>query len=79
MIDTSDIKGRIESLVREYVSGNHDGFAPGGTRIPLAVPSFGWEEVWEGIECLLSANLTMGNRVREFENLFAQYLTLQNY
>ena len=71
---TSDIKGRMESLVREYFSGNRDLFTPGSTRIPLAVPPFGWEEVWEGIECLLSANVTMGNKVREFESLFAQYL-----
>ncbi len=71
---TSDIKGKIESLVREYFSGNNEPSAPGSARIPLAVPPYGWEEVWEGIECLLTANVTMGNKVREFENLFAQYL-----
>ena len=69
---TSDIKGRIEALVREYYSANNGLSAPGGARIPLAVPPFGWEEVWEGIQCLLSANVTMGSKVREFENLFAQ-------
>ena len=71
---TSDIKGRIESLVREYFAGN-DGLPDSGSaRIPLAAPPFGWEEVWEGIQCLLSANVTMGTKVREFEDLFAQYL-----
>jgi len=73
-LEASNIKGRIEALVREHFSRNNELSGPGSARIPLAVPPFGWEEVWEGIECLLSANVTMGNKVRQFENLFAQYL-----
>ena len=73
-IETSDIKERIETLVREHFSRNDGVRAHGATRIPLAVPTFGWEEVWEGIESLLSANVTMADKVREFEGLFAQYL-----
>lgn len=74
----SDIKVRIKSLVREYFSGNNDLGAPGSAGIPLAAPPFGWEEVWEGIESLLSAKVTMGTKVREFENLFAQYLGVRH-
>lgn len=73
-IETGDIKKRIEALVREHFSGNNEACAPISARIPLAVPTFGWEEVWEGIDSLLSANVTMGNKVREFESLFAQYM-----
>ena len=74
----SDIKARMESLVREYFSENNELPTPGSTRIPLAAPPFGWEEVWEGIESLLSAKVTMGTKVREFENLFAQYLGVRH-
>ncbi len=39
--------------------------------LPLAVPSFGAEEVEEAIEALLTGWITMGTRVAKFEQLWA--------
>lgn len=49
-------------------------FAPGKTRIPLAVPPFGEEEVLEVMDSFLSLNLTMGKKVEKFEKMFADYI-----
>jgi len=46
----------------------------GKYKLPLSVPSFGWEEVVEAVDSLLSTNLTMGEKVRKFEDLFAKYI-----
>jgi CDP-6-deoxy-D-xylo-4-hexulose-3-dehydrase len=47
---------------------------PGGPRLPLHVPSYGADEVNEALESLLSTRVTMGDKVRRFEVLWAQYL-----
>ena len=78
-MDSSQIAERMKDLVKEHFSSNQkEPFVPGKTSIPLAVPTFGWEEVWEAIESLLSTNVTMGDKVREFESLFAQYLGVRH-
>lgn len=69
------INGRLKSLVREYFQQREMGkFVPGKTRIPLNIPSYGWEEVYEALESLLSTNVTMGKKVKQFEVMFADYI-----
>jgi len=53
-------------------------FVPGQTQIPLSVPTFGWEEVWEALESLLSAQVTMGKKVKRFETMFAEYIGVKH-
>ena len=48
--------------------------APGEPRLPLHVPSYGADEVNEAIDSLLSTHVTMGEKVRRFERLWAEYL-----
>jgi CDP-6-deoxy-D-xylo-4-hexulose-3-dehydrase len=43
-------------------------------RVPLNASTFGTDEVIEAIDCLLSQNVTMGSKVTEFENQFADYM-----
>jgi len=43
-------------------------------RLPLHVPSYGADEVNEAIDSLLSTRVTMGDKVRRFEQLWAEYL-----
>jgi CDP-6-deoxy-D-xylo-4-hexulose-3-dehydrase len=47
---------------------------PDGPRLPLHVPSYGADEVNEALDCLLSTRVTMGDKVRRFERLWAEYL-----
>ena len=53
-------------------------FRHGETRIPLIAPGYGWEEVWEALDSLLSGRVTMGEKVRSFEAAFARYLGVRH-
>jgi CDP-6-deoxy-D-xylo-4-hexulose-3-dehydrase len=48
-------------------------FVPGKTKIPLTVPTYGSEEVEEAVDSLLSTWVTMGSKVKKFEEAFANY------
>lgn len=50
------------------------GFTPGKTTIKLIEPAFGPEEVIESLDSLLTTNVTMGFKVKRFEDLFLKYL-----
>ena len=64
---------RIRPYLRKHFQLNKTEFIPGKTRIPLTVPTYGSEEVEEAIDSLLSTWVTMGAKVRKFEEAFAQY------
>src|SRR5437667_3150843 len=64
---------RLRPYLRQHFQLNKTEFVPGKTRIPLTVPSYGSEEVEEAVESLLSTWVTMGAKVRKFEEAFAQY------
>ena len=49
-------------------------FIPGKTIIPLIKPTFGPDEIIESLDSLLTTNVTMGAKVKRFENLFSKYL-----
>jgi len=78
MIKTQ-IKERIRNLVMEYFSQVERGqFIQGKTKIPLSVPSYGWEEAYEAIESILSTYVTMGEKVKAFEIMFADYIGVKH-
>ena len=62
---------RIRPYLRKHFQLNKTEFVPGMTRIPLTVPSYGSEEVEEAVESLLSTWVTMGAKVKRFEEEFA--------
>ena len=45
-------------------------FIPGKTKIPLASPSYGYEEVVDALDSMLSTWVTMGEKVKIFEEKF---------
>lgn len=49
-------------------------FVPGKTRIPLTIPTYGAREVEEALDSLLSTWVSMGKKVKQFEEMFAGYL-----
>ncbi len=66
---------RIKPLVRKHFQAiERREFVPGKTRIPLTVPTYGAEEVEEALESLLSTWVSMGKKVKRFEEMFAEYL-----
>jgi CDP-6-deoxy-D-xylo-4-hexulose-3-dehydrase len=64
---------RIRPYIRKHLQLNNTEFVPGKTRIPLTVPTYGSEEVEEAIGSLLSTWVTMGDKVKKFEEAFARY------
>ena len=69
----SVLAARIRALVEQYFAQPEPPSA-GGVRLPLHVPSYGPEEVNEALDSMLSTRVTMGDKVRRFEALWAEYL-----
>jgi CDP-6-deoxy-D-xylo-4-hexulose-3-dehydrase len=64
----------IKGLVKDYFSEAPKKFVPGETKIPLQISPYGWEESVEAIDSILSTWVTMGKKVKTFEDMFANYL-----
>ena len=70
-----DQVNQIKILIKKYFEANQTLLLTSAKyKIPLSVPSFSWEEVTEVVDSLLSTHLTMGEKVKRFENLFAKYI-----
>jgi CDP-6-deoxy-D-xylo-4-hexulose-3-dehydrase len=73
------LAARIRALVEEYFTSAAPGPDPGARpRLPLHVPSYGAAEVLEALDSLLSTRVTMGDKVRRFEALWAEYVGVGN-
>jgi CDP-4-dehydro-6-deoxyglucose reductase, E1 len=68
------LAAQIRALVEQYFAAAAPPPAAGEPRLPLHVPSYGADEVNEAIESMLSSRVTMGEKVRRFERLWAEYL-----
>jgi CDP-4-dehydro-6-deoxyglucose reductase, E1 len=68
------LAAQIRALIEQYFAVSAPPPAPGAPRLPLHVPSYGADEVNEAIDSLLSTRVTMGDKVRRFERLWAEYL-----
>src|SRR5207249_9426390 len=66
---------RLRPAIRDHFRklGKRE-FIPGKTRIPLTVPTYDAAEVEEALESLLSTWVSMGKKVKRFEEMFAKYL-----
>lgn len=63
----------VRPYIRKHFDLTQTDFIPGKTRIPLSVPTYGAEEVEEALDSLLSTWVTMGSKVKQFEEAFAAY------
>ncbi len=69
------LRDELRALVRAYWERRTpEPFVAGETPIPLIVPSFGWEEAWAVLDTFLGGQVTMGDKVRSFEDAFAAYI-----
>lgn len=64
---------KIRPYLQDHFKNQKREFVPGKTRIPLNIPTYNSEEVEEALESLLSTWVTMGTKVRKFEEAYAQY------
>lgn len=71
MTDNKDkIKAKIEKLIQQYFALKVE--PP--SNIGLSAPSYGWEEVNEALDSMLTTQVTMGKKVKQFERMFAEYV-----
>ncbi len=71
----TEIRREIRNLIKESFSYERDEkFVSGKTSIPLMVPSYGWEEVYEALDSALDTHVTMGEKVKRFESMFSEYI-----
>ena len=53
-------------------------FIPGITKIPLNVVTYGREEIYEAVDSLESGWVTMGAKVKRFEQMWAEYIGVKH-
>ena len=64
---------KIEKILDLYYNDKKTKFVPGKTTIPLISPSYGKDEVVEALSSMISTWVTMGKKVKLFEDSFAKY------
>ena len=70
--DQSELLNSIRDLVDSYSRRFHGfSFDKENPKIRLHEPTFGSDEIWEALESLLSTRVTAGEKVRRFEQEFA--------
>jgi CDP-6-deoxy-D-xylo-4-hexulose-3-dehydrase len=72
--EQQEIRRELQALVERYFRSDQVSEASDQVRIPLSLPSYGVEEVMEALDSLLTKQVTMGKKVREFEARFAEYI-----
>jgi len=65
---------KISKLLQQHFENSKEEFIPGKTKIAIAEPTYGFAEVNEAVDSLLSSWVTMGEKVKKFEKKFASYI-----
>jgi len=68
-----EVLHKIEKILDQYYKNKKTKFTPGKTTIPLISPSYGKDEVVEALSSMVSTWVTMGKKVKLFEESFAKY------
>ena len=76
MTDSNAIE-KIKALTKEYFESQRTQFVPGQTKVGLSA-LYGWEEAADAMESLLTTWVTMGKKVKAFEELLAKYVGVKN-
>lgn len=71
------ILNEIEGLLKKFANLEKGDFIPGKSKIPLSAPSFDHEEIMEAIHSMLT-RVTMGEKVKLFEEMFANYIGVKH-
>lgn len=78
MKNTEEIKGKIKGLIQEYFACKNELEGDKGFRFPLMAEPFDYQETVNALDSLLTGNLTMNqsmrNKILEFEELWSEYL-----
>lgn len=74
-----EIKKEINNLIEKYFSLDEKNTELiGEFSYPLVVPTYGSDEVKEALDSLLSTYVTMGEKCKEFEKFFSEYVGMNH-
>ena len=69
-----EIKKNIYDLVEKYFSLNNQEFIPGKTKIGVGFPCYDHNEVISAIDSLLELRISQGEKVKQFEQNYSNYI-----
>ena len=74
------IEEKIQDEIRNFFStkSQHEQSKTTKFQIPLAVPSYNHEEVIDALDSMLATWVTMGEKVKSFEEQFSKYIGCKN-
>ena len=67
----------VKKIIKNHfldLEKNQRKFVPGKSKIPLAFPPYGANEVFEALDSMMRLKTTMDTKVRKFEREFAKYV-----
>ena len=65
-----DVNNVVKKIIKNHfldLEKNQRKFVPGKSKIPLAFPPYGANEVYEALDSMMKLKTTMGDKVRKFE------------
>lgn len=74
MRDIHSSLDEIRPIIEEQFEEHSEEFDPENPSVRLAYPPYGSEEVLEALGAMLSTYVTMGDKVREFEKKWSEYI-----
>ena len=74
------VEKELKQLIHNHFNKKNEDrkFKPGQTKIPLAVPAYGAEEVIDALDSMLTTLVSMGAKVKKFEEQFSKYIGCKN-
>ncbi len=63
----------LRAYVEDRLKSDDEKFVPGKTRVHLSSPTFGADEILEALDSLVRRQVTIGRKVRQFEEDFAAW------
>tara|TARA_A100001037_G_scaffold87211_1_gene79190 strand:+ start:235 stop:1524 length:1290 start_codon:yes stop_codon:yes gene_type:complete len=77
-MNKNDEKFLKKLLIEHFSEKEKNDLSDGRKKLTLAEPPFGWEEVYDALDSMLSKQTTMGHKVRKFEKMFAKYIGVKH-
>ncbi len=70
----NDKLNKVKEILESLLYENKEKFDPPYNKAPLVTPNYSIDEIMEVIDSLITSDITMGEKTKHFENLFAEKL-----
>src|SRR5258708_19692456 len=74
MTDKAKLLSAVRASVEAYCAASHDfSFDPANPVVRLHEPTFSTDEINAALDCMLTTQVTMGAKVKQFERAFSDH------